>query len=234
MTTSYPHRLRLLGPWECEAPAGAEPQRVTMPCRLADCGLAGFSGTVRFRRRFGYPGRIDAEERVWLTFAGVSGAAELRLNGQILGRHAEGAEAFEHEVTALLRPRNELLVDLEAADDRAGLGGEVAMEVRRTAFLRGVRAGLVREGHGTRLHIAGEVVGTSDQPLEVYALLDSQTVLYGVVQAVPEGRPFQQTSDVLDVQPGPGSAARVDLIAGAVIWYSVEVPLCSASKPLSC
>jgi hypothetical protein len=224
MTATYPHRMRLLGPWECEPPAGP-PRRVTVPCRLAECGLTGCRGRVRFRRRFGYPGRIDADERVWLTFEEVRGAAEVWLNGQLLGRHADGAGSFEHEVTALLRQRNELLVDLQASDDLAGLAGEVAMEVRRTAFLRNVRAWFVREEQGLRLHVAGEVVGTSEQPLEVYGLLNGRTVFYGVVQAVPEGRPFEKMTDLLDVQPESASAVRVDLIGGAVIWYSVDAAL---------
>src|SRR5262245_97069 len=66
----YPHRIRLRGPWECQplAPDGPPPRRVTLPCRWADGGLGDFRGPVRFRRRFGYPGRLDAHERVWLTF----------------------------------------------------------------------------------------------------------------------------------------------------------------------
>ena len=101
----YPHRIRLRGPWECEPqerrPPTAEPLpppfRVTPPCRWADAGLHGFTGRVRFRRRFGYPGRIDAHERVWLTFAGANARAEVMLNGVALGQH-EDRESFEFEV----------------------------------------------------------------------------------------------------------------------------------------
>ena len=135
----YPHRIRLRGPWECEPlqrhPPSSSPSdlppvlRMVMPCRWADAGLAEFRGRVRFRRRFGYPGRIDAHERVWLTFAGVDAVAEVRLNGHFLGRH-EGADPFEFEVTALLQARNELIVDVEAPAGNGGLWGEVAMEVR--------------------------------------------------------------------------------------------------------
>src|SRR6266849_10307562 len=96
----YPHRIRLRGPWECEPLARIAPDehgqtgrdslpppcRMTMPCRWSEGGLENFAGRVRFRRRFGYPGRIDAHERVWLTFAGIGGTAEVWLNGQHLGR----------------------------------------------------------------------------------------------------------------------------------------------------
>src|SRR5947209_8061277 len=159
----YPHRIRLRGPWECEPLARhgggplPPPGRMTMPCRWADGGLPDFAGRVRFRRRFGYPGRIDAYERVWLTFAGVGGAAEVRLNGQPLGRH-EGPGPFEFEVTPLLQARNELTVEVDAPAGDGGLWGEVALEVRCTAFLRAVRVWITGGGRAD-LHAAGEVVG---------------------------------------------------------------------------
>src|SRR4051794_14657703 len=158
----YPHRIRLRGPWDYEPLAWSPPEgrplppagRMNVPCRWADCGLADFSGRVRFRRRFGYPGRIDAHERVWLTFAGAGVRAEVALNGAPLGRH-EGDGPFEFEVTELLRPRNELVVEVEGPADAAGLWGEVALEVRCTAYLRGVRLWAEPEGDGVRAHAAG-------------------------------------------------------------------------------
>jgi hypothetical protein len=143
----YPHRIRLRGPWECEplvrlrrrpdraieeVPGSIpEPQRMTMPCRWSDGGLGDFAGRVRFRRRFGYPGRIDAGERVWLTFAGVDGITDVHLNGTFLGRRATGP--FEFEITSLLRERNVLEALVEAADGNGGLWGEVALEIRLLA-----------------------------------------------------------------------------------------------------
>src|SRR6266545_311884 len=113
----YPHRIRLRGPWECEplsrlvrlADGSAQvvegalpsPRRMVLPCRWAEGGLLDFAGRVRFLRRFGYPGQIDSYERVWLTFAGVEGVAEVRLNDQFLGRHDGAGGPFEHEVTGL-------------------------------------------------------------------------------------------------------------------------------------
>ena len=52
----YPHRIRLLGPWECEplsrnpsrAPATnpvPPPLRMKMPCHLNEGGLPGFTAT---------------------------------------------------------------------------------------------------------------------------------------------------------------------------------------------
>ncbi len=142
----YPHRIRLRGPWECEPLArfviGADgqketmttnlpaPCRMTMPGRWSERGLKDFSGRVRFRRHFGYPGRIDENERIWLTFAGIEGTTEVWLNGQFLGRHEQTMQPFESEVTELLDDRNELRVEVEGEATSGGLYGEVAMEIR--------------------------------------------------------------------------------------------------------
>src|SRR5579884_54655 len=190
----YPHRIRLRGPWECEPlrrsapPAPPEmggagggplpsPFRMTMPCRWSEGGLPDFSGHVRFRRSFGYPGRIDAHERVWLTFAGIGGEAEVRLNDHLLGRIAWTGEtpvppATEFEVTSLLRPRNELVVEIEGTEEQGGLWGEVALEIRCTAFLRDLRSFVALKGDTIDLHVRGRVVGLSERPLELYLLRD--------------------------------------------------------------
>jgi hypothetical protein len=135
----YPHRIRLRGPWEYEPLArsatSAEPLppkgRMTVPGHRGEGGLANFAGRVRFRRRFGWPARIEAHERVWLTFAGTEALADVRLNAQWLGRH-EGPGPFEFDVTGLLQIRNELTVEVEVAGG-SGPWGEVALEVRDTA-----------------------------------------------------------------------------------------------------
>jgi hypothetical protein len=190
---------------------------MTMPCRWADGGLPDFAGWVRFRRRFGYPGRIDSYERVWLTFAGVGGAAEVRLNGQLLGRH-DGPWPFELEVTPLLQARNELTVEVDALAGDGGLWGEVALEVRCTAFLRGVRVWLTEEGRPD-LHAVGEVVGTAERPLDLYVIRGRSTVAYTTVEAAPEGRPFHLVAEgVSDAAAG----VRVELVNGATVWYAWE------------
>src|SRR5258708_1527976 len=130
----YPHRIRLRGPWECEPLDSASgvvprPARVTMPCRWHDAGLPNFAGHVRYRRRFGYPGRIDEVERVWLTFAGANDTVAVTLNGISLGACDKPGEPFEFEATPLLRARNELIVEVTGAAPTAGLWGEVALEI---------------------------------------------------------------------------------------------------------
>jgi hypothetical protein len=240
--TVYPHRIRLRGPWECEplarlrvGPDGqVEPLdgpmpprcRMTMPCCWDEGGLAGFAGRVRFLRRFGYPGRIDAHERVWLTFAGVHDTAEVWLNGRPLGRRAGADGPFEFEVTDLLRERNELAVIVEAPAGGGGLWGEVALEVRCTAFLRGLRLWATDEGD---LHAAGEVVGTAERALELYVLLDNATVAYATVEAAPAGKPFEVVAPAAAAErPAPPGAeapatheVRVELVNGATVWYTL-------------
>src|SRR5262249_2999847 len=226
------------GPWEFEplARVGADQRllppagRMAMPCRWGEGGLADFAGRVRFRRHFGYPGRLDATDRVWLTFAGVDGTALICLNGQFLGRHESGAASFEFEVTALLQSRNELQVEVDAPSDRGGLCGEVAMEVRCTAFLRPVRVWAKVTGPIADLHVAGEVVGTAERPLELYVLLDNATVIYTTLEADPAGRPFHLVADALprerwqvpETQGRQPHEIRIELVNGATVWYRIE------------
>lgn len=130
-----PHRIRLRGPWECQALSRAGggavpgPMRMTLPCRWDEGGLPDFAGLVRFTRRFGLPTNLDPTEQVWLVFEGVDASARVTLNANLLGVHA-GAEPFEFEITRLLQPRNELQVEVESPSSRGGLWGEVALEIR--------------------------------------------------------------------------------------------------------
>lgn len=224
----YPHRIRLRGPWECqplawhpaerarELPAA---RRVTMPCRWADGGLAEFRGRVRFVRRFGYPGRIDEFERVWLTLDGVEGSFTLWLNDVALG------DAWATDVTRLLKARNELRVEIEG-DERAGLWGEVALEVRCSAFLRDVRLESSAGPNGTELHARGEVVGESLGPLELYLVRDRRTVAYAAASATPDGWPFHLVATDFDAEFSSTErhSVKLDLVHGASVWYTWEQP----------
>jgi hypothetical protein len=180
-----------------------------MPCRWRDCGLGDFTGTVRFTRRFGYPGRIDDYERVWLTFAGVAGSAFVCLNSTTWG---PCASPCEFEVTRLLGERNLLKVDVEGSGGDAGLWGEVALEVRRTAYVRNLNFAAAEV-----LHVSGEVAGTAEGTLELYVLLDNRTVAYAAVQA---GRAFEIASKPIEWHGA--HVVRVDLVQGASIWWTED------------
>jgi hypothetical protein len=185
----YPHRIRLRGPWRSE-PAGEG---------------------IRWVRGFGYPGRIDADERVWLTVAGVMGRVDVSLNGEALGSH-EGATAFESDVTSRLRPRNELALRVTNGGESIG---DVALEIRKTAYIRRVQA----KAEGPRIRIRGEVIGGAERPLELYVLLDGHTAHYGMVDPAMEGRVFDVMIE------GSGQQVRVELVDGASVWYAIELPV---------
>lgn len=219
----YPHRIRLRGPWDCEPLTrtdSAQPLpprcRMAMPCRWGQI-LGDFAGRVRFRRHFGFPGRLDPHEHVWLTFAGVEGHAEVSLNGQALGSGAGAEGPFEFEITGLLQVRNELTVEVSAAGGAGGLWGEVALEVRGPVFLRRVRAWTV----AGKLHVAGDVGGSSERALELYVLVNGETRSYTSQAA---GQSFHVTAD-------PGPRVRVELVDGAVLWHAVDVDCESVAEP---
>jgi hypothetical protein len=156
-----------------------------------------------------------------LTFAGSRHAA-VRLNDQLLGSAAAGD--FEFEVTSLLRQRNEIVVETEGVTDGMPWG-EVALEVRRTAWLRGVQVVCAQDGERVRLRVTGEVAGSAERPLEVYVILDRSNVAYGLVEAAPAGRAFSLCSEELAPQscePAGTHEVRVDLVDGATVWYTVE------------
>jgi hypothetical protein len=215
---NYPHCIRLRGPWECEplvAHADRPPpaRRITVPLCLGDLGLLEPAGLFRLTRRFGYPGRIDSYEHVWLTLAALMGCAGVALNGQTLT--GAGAGDMEFEVTSLLAPHNRLEVIIDAGDDRAGLG-DVALEIRRDAFLRDVRA---RREVGGTVRVTGMVVGSSSLPLELYALAGGQQVCYCRTEAQPCGQPFELSFSA----DARFDQVRIELVCVAERWYAADV-----------
>jgi len=187
-----------------------------MPARWGEAGLADYRGLATFTRRFGYPGKIDETEHVWLTCDGCTGCHGVSLNGQALAVVPDSTFAFD--VTKLLRSRNRLEIAIEGTTADAGLWGEVALEIRKDAFLADVRI----EQTKPKLQIAGKVVGSSPQPLELYTLVDGRHVDYRTVLPSNDGTPFRiELSDVQD----PAQLVRVELIHISTIWYIVEVPI---------
>jgi hypothetical protein len=187
----YPHRIRLRGPWQWET--DTQSGTITMP------GTLPVSGPVRLRRRFGWPGRIDSHERVWLICAGIDAKTKVILNGQLLC--SEAAVPFEYEVTALRQPRNELQLETDAQNI-----AEVSLEVRCTAWLRNVQVS------GNRIH--GEVIGVCDRPLDLYVLGESTRLAYASVTA----------GSAFDLSLDPDAAiVRVELVNGGVVWYTIAL-----------
>lgn len=193
----YPHVIRLRGPWELsplDAPAGA-----ARPLRLP--AAAGLGAPAWLVRRFGYPGRLDADERVFLTIAGAAGCLAAVVN-HTPGPAPAGAW-YEWDITALLAARNELRLHV------AGLPEEVALEVRRTAWLRGVEVS--RRGGGVRA--VGEAVGRAPAPLDLYLVADRRPAAEARIVPSELGERFCLES------AHAGSSVTVDLVGGAVVWY---------------
>lgn len=240
----YPHRMRLRGPWECEPLArrvvregqidyekdNLPPRlQMTLPCRWKAGGLANFAGRVRFVRSFGYPSRVEAHERLWLTFEGANDTANVWLNGQFLGAPQPANAPFEFDVSAFLKARNELVVEVESTSAEGGLWGEVALEVRRSAYLRNVVITPTASRASVELRATGLVAGDSDVPLELFLLLEGKSLVYRQVQPSPAGEPFELVAQGLTVQLVQDAVrtarlykARVDLVHGTEIWYGVE------------
>lgn len=135
------HRIHLKGPWQCEwlSPAdvpAASVQRVKMPSDWRSV-FGEQAGRVLLRRKFHKPTNLDAEEIVSLVFDGIGGRGEVRLDDQLLGTVDETVTTLAFEITALLQPTNELLVELDFdprqdPETAGGLWGPVAIEIRST------------------------------------------------------------------------------------------------------
>src|ERR1700704_6209723 len=116
----------------------------------------------------------------------------MSLNGSPLLARQDLIGPWECDVTSILRDRNELIVDVECLEGSSGLWGEVALEIRGTAFLRNVEIWLKRNAtdKDSRLHASGEVVGHCDGILELYLIAGNRNVGYQVTKASPEGQAF--------------------------------------------
>lgn len=192
-------------------------RRVTMPCGWLGAGLAGFRGTVRFGRRFGYPGKADPDfEHIWLTCDACTGCRAVRLNGTLLAESP--GDSFAFDVTRLMSIRNHLEVLIQGDTDDAGLWGEVALEMRKDAYLADVLA----EHVGSNLLVTGKVIGAAPQPLELYTLVDKCHADYRTIQPSADGTPFR--IELPEVAPSNGMV-RVELIHVSEIWYVVELPI---------
>jgi hypothetical protein len=218
----YPHRIRLRGPWDYELTGDAPRKgRVVLPCRWREEDLGDCHGRVLLRRRFGWPGRLDSHERVWLILRDAAGVAEVTLNGIPLSQGAPGKD-FEFEVIDHLRVRNELnvLVDAAAAGDHSW--GDVALEVRCLAYLRDVKFAATLDGSEMEVRAAGNLVGECDRRLELYLLLENATVAYQTIESHPDGKPFELVSERVPARPGKTLSVRVELMNGSVVWYVAE------------
>src|SRR5207253_1304924 len=131
-------------------------------------------------------------------------------------------EPFEFDVTQILKPRNELVVEVESPTPSGGLWGEVVLEVRCPAFLRRVKISSVVTRKGVDLKATGEVVGVSEGPLELFLVLEGRSLVYRSVEPTAPGQPFELFAPGLQLQLAMADSAttsrlyqvRVDLVQG--------------------
>ncbi|HPM81075.1 MAG TPA: hypothetical protein PLF81_10260 [Candidatus Anammoximicrobium sp.] len=156
------HVIRLRGPWEhrlvarTSPPAGGPPGTgtselppsgwVVMPADWNATLGPSFCGRVAYHRRFGRPTGLGPADRVDLVIDGVDASGSVRLNGESLGEIPLGWQVWRCDVTARLRPRNELIVEVERTPvidgkppiprpGRDGLPGRLMGDVRLEIFI---------------------------------------------------------------------------------------------------
>jgi hypothetical protein len=137
---------------------------------------------------------------------------------------AEPTAGLEADVTTLLRERNELTVRVDGDGPDWGLYGEVALEVRCRAFLRGVRAHCHPTEAGWLLQVTGSVI--REHPgdlLELYLLIDGKNHDYCQLQGDDPEIPFLFTAPIEGKSAGRRVTVRVDLVNGATIWHTTEL-----------
>ncbi len=138
-----PHPIRLHGPWECTplewldgeaavTPPLPPPGRLRMPGDWsAVCG-ENFRGRARLTRRFHWPSRLGTTESLWVVFEGIRGSARLWIDDHVLGEINESVEFVEFEITRLIRPESQLIVEIASTENTPvpGIHGEIRLEVR--------------------------------------------------------------------------------------------------------
>jgi hypothetical protein len=241
----YPHAIRLRGPWEFEVleiagavlssldealPSG----RATLPCDWSAALGARFRGKVRYRRRFNRPTGLDPHERVWLIVEGVDAFGAVALNGSELGRVRGYALQASFDVTELIAPNNELLLDVELPPEASGgtlslrpgrealAGGpigEVRLEIRAGAFVDRLAVWTTHEDAAIVLHVSGEIGGNAADPMAVVVNGAERELLYGEVEP---GRSFHLSDPVEDFPSDDPLHLQIKLLSGAVALWQCE------------
>ncbi|HEV3341281.1 MAG TPA: hypothetical protein VG125_13015 [Pirellulales bacterium] len=192
---AYPHSIRLRGPWRFEpltrslaAPNGQILEqggdlppagRGTVPSDWGSTLGAEFRGRVGYRRSFNPPGSLDPHERLWLVIEGVDARGMVSLNGRRLGEVPGYAVWSSFEITNVVGPRNEVLLEVELPAGEApirpgrqnlpgGPIGEVRLEVRSSRFVDGLAIWSSGEREERQFTVRGRIDGEpTESPLAV-------------------------------------------------------------------
>lgn len=154
-----PHTIRLRGPWKYRVLTEDTIQADGSVSRQEVAGLTGktqisadwtqvlgatFRGKVRLTRHFHEPTGLDPSSRVDLAIDSVDGLGIANLNGELLGNLGESPMPARFDITARLRPRNELVIDVVRTEVSGNhLGGDLQTS-RRQSPLTGGLVGEVR------------------------------------------------------------------------------------------
>jgi len=103
------HRIPLRGPWRYRRAGGPE-QTAKFPARWTDV-FGDWTGPVELRRTFHPPSNLG-NERVAIAIEGLCDAAVVSLNGNQLGAIDPAAGFWRADVTTMLVPNSELLIEV--------------------------------------------------------------------------------------------------------------------------
>lgn len=224
----YPHSIRLRGPWEFQT-LDDEPRTgsMTLGTFWHHGPLPDYWGQVALRRRFNWIAKIADDEIVWLCVDRCIGRATFQLNGRQLGAGSSIWGECRFDVTELLRPSNELVIQLDASAESdlhfgslghseasapagkrhpvGGILGGVCLTVESKAFLpRGVLIQTDFEGGKGSLSFGAETQIRSQQSeLELVLLLDGRTIHRQVLDPTGGDRWNQLSIELagLEVEP---------------------------------
>ena len=124
------HTIRLRGPWELSQPhaQGQVPRRIKFPAKWSE-SQPHFWGSARLSRRFGCPSGLTSTDRVWLVIDACQPLLAVSLAGRQLQSLSPAQGRLRFDITPLLEPQNQLVVELErAGDDGQPSGGEPAAD----------------------------------------------------------------------------------------------------------
>lgn len=129
------HVIRLRGPWDYEVVLSEQPNASgtqNAPIPAASLVGADFRGVIRFQRRFGWPEKLDPDERVYLVLDTPGRMVQAELNGVPLDVGDQSCSLCEVDITTQLQRRNRLALDLELSpgSDEVLLSG-TRLEIRR-------------------------------------------------------------------------------------------------------
>jgi len=237
---SYPHLIRLRGPWQYEVIETGAPVGLPLAGQMvlpADWGRqlgVSFRGRVRFTRNFGRPPGLEPHERVRLVCDGIDPHGAMLLGGQRLGNATGYALPCRADVTELLKPRNtvELNIDFPAGSSPPRPGreqlpggpvGEVRLEILSTNWLDDFWMEVRDDGRQAMLRGGGLVAGAvGDHPLELVIRTHARELYYTTVEP---GRAMQFETPADDLPHWAGDDASpletltVKLIGGAsAVW----------------